>query len=126
MNISDSMTRYYLDSVTVGWFNRHDLPPDDVADYYDYVMDIQKSAQKHGDTEYLRVALEYLLSNPETDFERYDGGRYPYDSDDVREIIEYVLRTLWPDAAPIPAEELAKVKIVAVPLKDWWSSVRGT
>jgi hypothetical protein len=126
MKISNSMINYYLGDVTFGWFNRHDVLPDDVADYHDYVMEIQKGAQKHGDTEYLRIALEYLLNNPKTDYERYDGGRYPYDGDEVREIIEYVLRTLWPDATPVPAEELAKVELVEASIGDWWSSVRGT
>ncbi|WP_224248812.1 hypothetical protein [Hyalangium gracile] len=121
MRIPRSMLDYYLDNVTVGFFNDHDSPPDDLSGYHDDVMIMRQKAVRHGDMEFLRLGLGYLLSTPGIDHESWGGGRYPFDAEEVRAIIEYAYQTLWP-GAPLPSrDELSQVELVSMPLEEWWA-----
>lgn len=121
MKISKSMINYYLSSVTVGWFDDNDLPPDEVQKYLPLVQDIKTWATHHGDLETLKLSFEYLLTHPEINYEEFAGGRYPYDSEEIREIIEFVYRTIWTDSQQISLERSPNVQLVQMPLEEWWS-----
>jgi hypothetical protein len=122
--VNQTMVDHYLSDITVGWFARHDLPADEVDEYRPYVENIRQLALTQGDLDYLKVGLEYLLLHPEVDLEAYNGGRYPFDADEMREIIEFVYRTLWPEES-LP-EQPPEVKLIQMPLSHWWSGMPGT
>ena len=106
------MIRYYLDTVTVGYFNDHDLPPDDVQEYEPQVRQIERKLAKSGDGEKLQLAFAYLLQNNGFDLETLNGGRYPFDADEMREIIKYCYETLFSKEKSLSEEEVMKIKIV--------------
>ena len=120
MRMSESMIKYYLDTITVGYFNEHDLPPDNLGDYENLVNTIKSKATKHGDLEYLHVALAWLLTNKEVDLESFNGGRYPFDADEMREIISYVYVYLFQDRETPDIQVLESVQLVNVSLEEWW------
>ncbi|MBI4852735.1 MAG: hypothetical protein HY819_13145 [Acidobacteria bacterium] len=122
MNISSAMIRHHLDYVTVGWFNHNDLPPDNVEGYYKCVEQMRLNALAHNDLPYLKIAFEYLLGNSSIKCESFGDGRYPYDEEEVREIIEYAWKTIWPDAAPISPNCHPEVNLVEIPTVEWWKN----
>lgn len=120
MDVSESMVRFYLDNVTVSWFSSNDTPPNELSEYKPYIEDMKRSAFKHKDLETLRIVFEYLIANPNIDCERFNGPRYPFDSDEIREIICYSWRVLWPDRSTIPIRNLPNIKFIKMPLEEWW------
>ncbi len=120
MFISDSMIRFYLSDVVVSWFNRHEIPPENIEDYCPYIFEMEKGAIKHGDHAFLRTAFEYILTHPDVDLEKYNGSRYPYDDAEMREIIHLAWQTLWPSAQLPSSDITVDVQLVPMPLEDWW------
>lgn len=120
MRISESMIRYYLDTITVGYFNDHDLPPDDVHGYEPQVREMERKVAKHGDTRSLRLALAYLLRNTALDLAAFNGGRYPFDDAEMREMIRYCYETLFPGDQGPREDEVRAVEIVQMSVEAWW------
>lgn len=112
MEISRSFITHYLGNITVSWFNDHDLPPDDIDEYHNFVLDMKFYATKHNDLEKLRLAFEYLLAHPEINTEEFAGSRYGFDDEDMREIIRYAYQTMFPDALTIPPAPPPDVTLV--------------
>jgi hypothetical protein len=125
MDLSESMIRYYLDSITVSYFNHNELPPDDVKGYYDQVLALKRKAVSHGDLDSLKVAFEYLLSHRELDCGRLGDDRYPYSDEEIREIIRYAWHTIWPETSDAAPAVHPDVRLVQMPLEDWWEARRG-
>ncbi|PSL31568.1 hypothetical protein [Dyadobacter jiangsuensis] len=120
MSISESMVNYYLDILTVGYFNDNDLPPDDVRDYEPLVCTIKAKAFRHGDMEHLYFALAWLLTNKDVNLEAFNGGRYPFDAKEMRDIINLIYSRLFADRKMPPDHVLREVRLVNVPLDAWW------
>jgi hypothetical protein len=120
MRISKSMINYYLDTITVAYFNDHDMPPDDIRGYDELVETMRLKAIKHGDMDHLRVALAFLLTDRRIDLEAFNGGRYPYDAAEMREIIRHTYEILFPGDKGPPEDVLGEVELVDVPLEAWW------
>jgi hypothetical protein len=117
------MIRHYLGDIVISYFNHHDLPPDEVSEYKKYALVMKQNAINHGDLEWLKLAFEYLLSNPNIDCETFGDERYPYDAQEIRDIIQYAWETIWPnDAAPRTIEKMPEIELVTMSLEDWWST----
>jgi hypothetical protein len=117
MKISTAMVNHYLSDITVAWFNHHELPPDEMPEYLPLVQWMKQNASNHDDLEYLKLAFEYLLTH-----EDFSGSRYPYDSDDIIEIIDFIYRTIWSDLPPVSLSNSDDVQLVSISLDDWWAS----
>ena len=102
MEIKESVITHYLADITISWFNENEYPPDELHGYAQCVNWMKGNAEKRGELDLLKLAFEHILANPDVDCERLAGGRYPYDDEEMREIIEYAWQKLWPDAPPIP------------------------
>ena len=121
MKISAAMVNHYLSDITVAWLNHHELPPDEMQDYLPLVQWMKQNASNHGDLEYLKLEFEYLLTHPDVNYEHFSGGRYPYDSDDIIEIIDFIYRTIWSDLPPVSLSNSDDVQLVSISLDDWWA-----
>jgi hypothetical protein len=119
MNISKGMLDHYLGYVTGHWFNDHDTPPDNINEYRSAVADIELDAARRNDFDPLRLGLDYLLCHPEIDLEDH-GSCYPFLDEEVREIIRYIRRTIWPELPPVNPDEVKDVKLVYTSRFDWW------
>jgi hypothetical protein len=120
MKISEAMVRYYLDGITLGYFNDNDLPPDSVEGYYPQVEGMRQRLAAHGDENALRSAFEHILANPQFEAETLAGDRYPYSEEEIREIIAFARHTLWPNSPPVSPHEATEVTLVDMPLEEWW------
>lgn len=122
MKISAAMVNHYLSDITVAWFNHHELPPDEIQDYFPLVQWMKQNASNHADLEYLKRAFEYLLTHPDINYEYFSGSRYPYDRDEIREIIEFAYRTIWPNTPRVLLDNSHDVQLVPISLEEWWAS----
>ena len=78
----------------------------------------KKNAANHKDLDALKLAFEYLLTTPDFNYEEFSGGRYPYDGEEIREIIEVAYQTIWSDSSlPVEAPD---IEIIQMPLEEWW------
>jgi hypothetical protein len=118
IEISSPMVERYLSIITVGWFDNATLPADDVSEYIWYADGIKREAEAAGDLPYLRLALGYLLNADDSVIEAFAGPRYPYDADELREIITFLLAHIWPDSEPQPAS----VQLSKIPWEMWQQS----
>jgi hypothetical protein len=119
MDISKGMIDNYLEYVTFGWFDNESVPATSLDEYHPRVVKLAQSAKRHNDLELLRLGLDYLLCHPEIDLDGH-GGYYSWDDGDVREIIHYIRRTVWPNLPSIDPMEVKDVKLVPMSLFDWW------
>jgi hypothetical protein len=119
MELSNDMIDHYLDYITVGWFNDHEISADDLYEYAERLEIIKYDATRRNDLQVLRLGIDYLLCHPEIDLEGH-GGVYGWDDEEVREIIRYIRRTIWPDLPPVNPDEVKDVKLVYTSRFDWW------
>lgn len=118
MEVSNSLFDYYLSMVTVGFFDDHEVPPDDLNEYREIIEAMKWWAIRFDELELLKTVFDYYLCYPEISLED-QGGRYPYTDKDIREIICYARSVIWPDNPPIDDEAVKNVKFVDEPLYDW-------
>ena len=71
MKISKGMLDHYIEYVTSYYILDHDVPADELSDYYDCVLRIKSQAIKHQDLEPLRLGINYLRCHPEINVENY-------------------------------------------------------
>ncbi|KPL85171.1 hypothetical protein [Herpetosiphon geysericola] len=98
MQFSQQVFDYYLQYVTAAWFGRNDLPPEDLSGYKAYVEELKLHLAKHHDEQIFKAALESALTSAELDYERYSGGAYPFEPEEVQAIMHYIYQSLWPEA----------------------------
>ena len=126
MDIPKHLIDTYVQDITVGYFDPEDLPPNDLSGYARCLRNVRIGARDFGDLDALKVAFDYLLAHPEIDTEQFAGSRYPYDDEEVREILRYAVAAIWPGAAPTAPEVLAEVRIVGdLSLDEWRRQRRG-
>ena len=119
MEIMTGMVRYYLGQVFSAYFGDHDLPPT-TLDGYDFFLDaLRMKLTRHNDLDSFRLALTHLLAHPEIEAEPLAGSNYPYDEEEIREVLRYMYTTLFPDAPPSP-DAASAVRLVPGSLDDWW------
>ncbi len=124
MKISDGMINHYLEDVTAGWFLEHELPPDNINEYYDRVMVIKADALHHSDLEPLRLGLDYLICHPEIDLHGH-GDVFSWSDEAVREIIHYIRSVVYPDSPAVNCAEVKDVELVHTSRFEWWDSREG-
>jgi hypothetical protein len=119
MKISKTMAKYYLSYITVAWFGDHPEPPETVEEYGPLVRNIKALAEPAGDLPWLRLALEELLTNPTSNLKEFDGGHYPYSSDQIQDLLHYVWKTLWPGSRLPRTGDGPVVELVSMSAEEW-------
>jgi hypothetical protein len=117
MKISKTMVRDHLMPVTLHYFIKHDLHPTDVADYIPYAEGVRRSAEEAGDLPWLKLAFEHVLTDPKERPSELNGGTYAFNDSRMRDLIEIIWETLWPDAK-LP-EQPPGVELAEMPPEDW-------
>lgn len=124
-NICKWLINDYLDLVTVGWFNHHDLPPTNLSDYDHLIDQMRIAAMAHAEFELLKQAFEAVLGDSSICLEDFGGGRYPFDSQEVRDIMSFVFLRLWP-LATVPSAPPADIQIYDIPHDEWYRARSAT
>lgn len=118
MEICKTLFDSYLSMITVGYFNNHEEPPDDIAEYKELIESIKWWAIHFDELEMLQLSIDYHLNHPEISLEDH-GGRYPFTDAEVREIVQYIRAIIWPENPPVDEEALNQVKFVNEPFSYW-------
>ena len=121
MKISRQILDHYIGYLTNFYIIDYNTPPEKLDDYYDFIMSLKKDVTNHQDLDTLRLGINYLLCHPEIDLEDH-GGLYPWDDEEVREILQYILFVIWPDNSKINCEEVENIKLIDMSKFDWWKS----
>ena len=119
MKISRGMLNHYIGYVTDWYISDHNVPADKLSEYHYYVLKIKEQAIKHEDLEPLRLGINYLLCHSEIDLENH-GGMYPWDDDEVREILMYIRSVIWRNAFEINCKEVKDINLTNTTDIDWW------
>ena len=119
MKIANGMFDHYLDKLTFQWFGRHDLPPDDLSEYDGIIVELINDAQQHNDMEPLRLAIDWILLNPGK-YSLEDHGNYPFEDEEVRDILRYLRQKAYPGRPPPDRNEVQDVEIFPQSRFDWW------
>lgn len=115
----------YISCITYAWFDKNDLPPEDISLYAPYIEKIRTAARRKNDVEYLCLAFEHLLANPhinEDFLKKFSGSRFLYEPKDIMEIINYAYKTLWPEK-PVPqVGHYPDIQFIDTgwDIREWW------
>jgi hypothetical protein len=101
MKIPAALIELYLSAVTFNWFNDHDLPAEELAEYEPYVDAMGQWARERGDLPIVKLAYGYLLAHPEIELSRFSGPSFAFVDEDLRAILTYCWQRLWPEE-PVP------------------------
>jgi hypothetical protein len=121
LDISTSMVRFYMDSITVPYFKTHDAPPRNLDAYLPQLLAMKRKLSVNQDEEALKLAFEHVIGNPHVDASQLAGGGYAFSENEIRVLIRYIWQQLWPDATPVKTGGPADVKLVPMSLEDWKS-----
>lgn len=99
--ISRVVMRYYLDPIfSLGLEGDGDeLPPENINEYAPQIPPLAQQLVAQGDVEFFKLGVEYLLlSSDEDELERFNPVLYPFDGDEIQEILAFCYETLFPEA----------------------------
>jgi hypothetical protein len=120
MDISESFVEFYLSKVSNMWIIDNGIPPDDPSKYNDYyIEDVKNSAIGRDELDILKLALEYILSNPEIDTGWLADSEYEWEDSEARDLIQHIWKKIWPNTPPESTETLSEIRLVKVPLNEW-------
>ena len=104
------------------------IVPEDFSLYHGGIDGAQWQAAFFGDEEPLRLGLEYILTHPEHKMTDYRFGDFSMEEEEIREVLAYAHRRLWPQYEPIPEGGPPNIKLVSMQWPDWrkyWDGLRG-
>ncbi|MGF1489076.1 MAG: hypothetical protein ACFBSE_18470 [Prochloraceae cyanobacterium] len=119
MKISGGMVSHYLNAVTAYVGDIGDAA-EDVSEYHEDIINMKLRAEKHGDLDSLRLAIDYLLTHPEANPSSYAAIHYDYDDEEIKELLNYIRLVVWSTESVTNLEEVNKVELVNTSLSDWW------
>jgi hypothetical protein len=111
MEIRRGIIKNYLDHVT-GYIADTGGEPDDVTGYYDYVIDMKKSAARQGDLGTLLIAIDCLLLNPNLDAPSFASLNVHFDPEEMHEFLRYIRSVAFPDAPQTSIDVINSVNFV--------------
>jgi hypothetical protein len=117
--ISASMLRNHLSIVTVGWFDKRNLPPPTVEGYAPLLADLRDVTTESGDLPWFVLGLQHIVLTPSVTASSFANTRFAYTERESREIMAYVLKELAPDQALDPEGPAARVELQEMPRAEW-------
>ena len=118
VRISASMLRDALSIITVGWFDRRNLPPPTVEAYGPLIEDMRERLEVAGDLAWFLAGLQHVLDTPGMAANALANTRFAYTEPETRALMSYILTILGPAPAmgTIALEEMAP---------DAWQALRN-
>lgn len=107
MQMRKSLFRRYASHLTAGYFAQNDAPPATMEGYDPWVQDIAHRVERNGDATAFLAAIDWILAHPRVDASRFVTTVYPFDDEEVREILRYLRQEIFSDAGPLlPPEQM--------------------
>ncbi len=88
------MVRFYLTKLTNLWIIKNGVPADSLSAYDEYVEDIKRSAIYRNEIDALKLGFEKILADPDIDTEYLAESEYPWNDEEVRELIQYIWKKI--------------------------------
>lgn len=95
------MIRFYLTKVTNLWIIKNGVPADSLSKYDDYLENIKRSAIYRNEVDRLKLSFEEIMANPDIDTGELAESEYPWDDEEVQNIIQYIYKKIWDDPSAI-------------------------
>jgi hypothetical protein len=121
MKIATGMLKEYLNYIAAIALDQGGAP-DDINEYFQYVLWMKELAIEKGDLEPLHLGIDYLLTHPEVDASSYARIHYFYDKDEIEELLLYIRAIVWSDAPPPNPAEVRDVELLPLSVSDWWNN----
>jgi hypothetical protein len=113
VEIEKATIRKYLEQVSA-YVCDHGWLPDDVTGYYDYIINMKKSASRQGELDILLLSIDCLLLDPSLNAPSFASLHNDFDPDEMEELLRYIRTVAYPNAPPLNSETIKDVKIVDV------------
>ena len=112
MQIPKLLIQTCLNHITVGYFARHETPPDNLEDYGPQLENIRNYLKEQNQAENFKLALDYLLAHPEIRSNDFVTLTFPFSETQIREIISYVRQYLYPFDEQTKIDDLNSIALV--------------
>lgn len=125
--ISLGMIQDCLSYVTTSWFGEHDFPAENMEEYDAYIEDMRRYAIKKNNLLYLKLGLEFLLSNnliEDSFYEELSSECWDYEKEELMEIVSYIYSVVWcdrkdPEITRVPNIEIVRMGQTSDALAEW-------
>lgn len=125
MLLRKEMIDEYLSYITSLVFVDPDDVTEDMSVYDDAIEAMAGNARYDENLEYLRLAMDFLIANPENNLEQFYGSGYPFSDRELHAILQYAYQSIWPDEPISEPGEAAPVQFVDMSEPDWNASRSG-
>ena len=88
IEIDEALLRRALQSVTVSWFNTHDVSADRVEEYDNYIVEEINDSIKNGVIDSLYNGINHILQTEGIDITYFNDGNYLFRVEEFRQIME--------------------------------------
>lgn len=119
MKISGGMVSHYLVTVA-SYAGDNDGAPEDLSEYDKCIYSMKRQAERKDDLDYLRLAIDYLITHPEVDKLIYMGGFYDYDEEESDELLRYIRLKVWGEDFVANPAEVKKLELEDTMSTEWW------
>ncbi len=119
MEISQDMIEFYLSHVLDLAIAIHGAPPEELRGYDRHIAEMAEKASRSGELDILRRGLEHILCTPELAAAELSQSAYSWSEKEVRRVLAYIRKQVWPEAGEIDQAEAAACKLVPQSLSAW-------
>lgn len=119
MKIRKEMIAGYLRFLTQGRAVNMPDPMSDLSNFDADIRSMRASAERDGNMNWLRLALDALIADPGGRIDQFAGQQYPFDDMELVEIFSRAYKILWPDEElSEPGEEL-ELEFADMSVEEW-------
>lgn len=119
MNIQKNMIERYLNFITSLTFTDPGDVTEDMELYDEAIEAMASFARMDDNLEYLRVALDSLIADPDGRLEQFYGTGHPFTDQELHEILRYAYQSIWPGEHISAPGTAVPVEFLDVSDEEW-------
>lgn len=98
--------------LTVSYFAKHKLPPENFEDYGQFLESLRKFLEKENATEKFLLALDFINNSPDLPLKDFVTLTYPFTNKELHNLAKLTRNYLYPFSDPTPPEILEQISLV--------------
>lgn len=98
--------------LTVSYFAKHKLPPENFEDYGQFLESLRKFLEKENATEKFLLALDFIEMNPDLPLKDFFTLTYPFTNQELRNMAKSMRTYLYPFTDSSAPEILKQINLV--------------
>lgn len=114
--ISKDMLQHIISHIANIYISLHGNPSDNYKDYDEHIDGTSVLIDEDNEQLYAKLGLEFFLTFPNIDIEYYEGT-YPYNDGELKSIITYAYKKLWPNSK-LP-ETPPPIELIDMDMYEW-------